>query len=55
MPYSLELWGNNRAIVINSKTGHHFSANPLPKKRAESQLRLLRMIEQKPEYKRRKK
>ena len=55
MPYSLELWGNNRAIVVNTSTGHHFSNDPLPKKKAESQMRLLRMIEGSPEYKRRKK
>jgi len=55
MPLTLELWGSNRAIVVNSKTGHHFSNNPIPKKKAEAQMRLLRDIERSPEYKKRKK
>jgi hypothetical protein len=55
MPYKLELYSGNRAILVNSETGHHFSTNPIPKKRAESQMRLLQMIERSPEYKKRKK
>ena len=55
MPYKLELYSGNRAILVNSETGHHFSNNPIPKKRAESQMRLLQMIERSPEYKKRKK
>ena len=45
MPYALELYSGNRAIVVNKDTGHHFSQNPIPKVRAEKQLRLLRGIE----------
>jgi len=55
MPYSLELWGAKRAIVVNSETGHHFSTDPIPVKRARSQMRLLRAIEHSPDFKRRKK
>lgn len=55
MPYKLELYSGNKAIVVNENTGHHFSTDPIPKKRAESQIRLLRAIEHSPDFKRRKK
>jgi len=47
MPYHLELGssGHNfpkgKAIVVNTKTGKHFSKNPLPLSTAQAQLRLL--------------
>ena len=55
MPFALELYSGNKAIVVNQKTGHHYSQDPIPKKRAESQIRLLRAIEHSPDFKRRKK
>ena len=55
MPYKLELYSGNKAIVVNKESGHHFSNDPIPKKRAESQIRLLRAIEHSPDFKRRKK
>lgn len=55
MPYKLELYSGNKAILVNSETGHHFSTNPIPVKRAKSQMRLLRAIEHSPDFKRRKK
>ena len=45
MPYKLEIYSGNKAIVVNRDTGHHFSNDPIPKARAEKQLRLLRGIE----------
>lgn len=45
MPHKLELYSGNRAIVVNSITGHHFSQDPIPKARAEKQLRLLKSVE----------
>jgi hypothetical protein len=41
MPYAIELWGEKKGIVVNTQTGKHFSANPIPKEKAEAQLRLL--------------
>jgi cell fate regulator YaaT (PSP1 superfamily) len=32
-------------IVVNTKTGQHFSMKPIPISKAEAQLRLLHMIE----------
>ena len=51
MPYHLELgsgghsFGKDKAIVVNSKTGHHFSKAPISLISAERQLRLLRGVE----------
>ena len=53
MPYHLELgsgghsFGKGKAIVVNSKTGKHYSASPLPLARAKAQLRILEQAEQK--------
>lgn len=44
MPYGLERWGK-KAIVVNTQTGKHFSASPIPLANAEKQLRLLRGVE----------
>jgi hypothetical protein len=46
MPFHLELKSGDhrfggRAIVVNTKTGHHYSKDPLPIKVAEAQLRVL--------------
>jgi hypothetical protein len=54
MPYALEYW-KSKAIVVNTKTGHHFSTEPLPEMKAKRQLKLLRAIEHNPDFKRRKK
>lgn len=44
MPYALERFGN-QAIVINTKTGKHFSTNPIPLASAKRQIRLLQRKE----------
>lgn len=46
MPYHLELGSgghsfHGRAIVVNTKTGEHKSALPIPVKKAKAQLRIL--------------
>lgn len=46
MPYHLELGSDGRsfkgkAIVVNSKTGKHFSTSPIPIANAKAQKRLL--------------
>lgn len=55
MPYKLELYSGNRAIVVNKESGHHYSTDPIPINKARSQMRLLRAIEHSPDFKRRKK
>lgn len=40
MPYSLERWGENRAIVVDTK-GHHYSKDPIPIARAKKQMAAL--------------
>ena len=51
MPYALEIPHNtslhNKAIVVNTLTGHHASKDPIPIKKAEAQLRILRAAERK--------
>lgn len=44
MPFALERWGKNKAIVVNTTTGAHKSLKPIPLARAEKQLRLLRAV-----------
>ncbi len=44
MPYALEHWGK-KAIVVNSKTGKHFSNSPIPLTNAKAQMRLLYLKE----------
>lgn len=44
MPYRLERKGMGY-VVKNVESGKVFSRRPIPKKRAEAQLRLLEMIE----------
>jgi len=46
MPFHLELKSGDhrfggRAIVVNTITGHHYSKDPIPLKKAEAQLRVL--------------
>lgn len=54
MPYSLEYFPalgsgmskkQTKAIVTNSITGHHFSTDPIPIKKAKAQMRYLAGIE----------
>ena len=51
MPYVLEKsseghkFAQGKAIVVNAKTGKHFSKSPIPFARAESQMRLLQAVE----------
>lgn len=53
MPYHLELgsgghsFGKGKAIVVNSKSGKHYSKSPIPLANAEKQLRVLQMAERK--------
>jgi hypothetical protein len=46
MPYHLELGSSGhsfhgKAIVVNSRTGEHKSAHPIPLKKAKAQMRVL--------------
>lgn len=36
-----------KAIVVNTKSGHHYSNEPIPTKKAEAQMRLLESLERK--------
>ena len=52
MPYHLELGSDgyqykNKAIVVNTKTGKHYSTKPIPIDKAKAQLRLLELIKPK--------
>ena len=53
MPYHLELgsgghsFGKGKAIVVNSKTGRHYSGHPIPIQSAKAQLRVLQQAEAK--------
>jgi len=40
MPYALERWGD-KAIVVNSKSGRHYSSKPIPVSNAKAQMRVL--------------
>jgi len=46
MPYALERWGD-KAIVVNSQTGKHYSSAPISLKKAEAQKRVLESVEKK--------
>ena len=54
MPYAIEYYSKghpmlgsdtskiaNRAIIVNTQTGHHFSTEPIPVEKAKAQLRVL--------------
>jgi hypothetical protein len=48
MPYHLELGSDGhkflgKAIVVNSKTGKHYSTSPIPLANAQAQKRVLEM------------
>jgi len=51
MPYHIETASAGKkfpkgyGIVVNTKTGQHFSLKPIPMARAEAQMRLLHMME----------
>jgi hypothetical protein len=52
MPFHLELGsdGNSfkgKAIVVNSKTGKHYSNSPIPLAKAQAQLRVLEQAHKK--------
>lgn len=40
------MW-NGKAIVVNTKTGKHFSNSPIPIEKAKAQLRVLKQSESK--------
>lgn len=40
MPFALERWGS-KAIVVNTKSGKHYSQSPLPLKTAKAQMRVI--------------
>lgn len=49
MPFHLELGSSGhsfggKAIVVNTKTGKHYSTRPLPMEKAEAQMRLLQSL-----------
>lgn len=46
MPYTLEHYGK-KAIVVNSKTGKHYSTVPISLKKAEAQKRVLETVAEK--------
>ena len=41
MPYEIEKWGKDKGIVVNAKTGKHFSNKPLPIAQAKKQMAAL--------------
>ena len=41
MPFALEKW-NDKAIVVNTQTGKHYSQVPISREKAEAQMRLLK-------------
>jgi len=55
MPYHLELGSDghrflgNKAIVVNSITGHHLSKEPIPLAKAEAQMRIVEQDAEKKE------
>ena len=50
MPYKLERWGD-KAIVVNSRTGKHYSSSPIPVYDATKQMRILKDYEEEKEAK----
>ena len=50
MPYSVEKWFANKGIVVNTKTGKHFSKEPIPLNKAKKQEHLLQAIEHNPKF-----
>ena len=46
MPYGLEHWGD-KAIVVNTQSGKHYSTSPLPLVKAKAQMRILEAAEEK--------
>ncbi len=44
MPYDIMKTGEGKGMVINTKTGRHFSNSPIPLANAEKQLKLLRAV-----------
>jgi len=56
MPYHLELGSDGssfkgKAIVVNTKTGKHYSTLPTPLVKAKAQMRVLEAAEKKESYK----
>ena len=49
MPYGLEHWHANKAIVVNTQTGKHYSNSPIPLPKAKAQLRVLKAYQEKKE------
>lgn len=54
MPYHLELGSGahkyqNKAIVVNSQSGKHYSNSPIPLPKAKAQLRVLKAYQEKKE------
>jgi hypothetical protein len=46
MPYFMERYGD-KAIVVNSKTGKHYSTEPIPLANAKAQMRILEAAKEK--------
>ena len=51
MPYALERYGS-KAIVVNMKTGKHYSTSPIPLADAKAQMRILKQYSEEKESKR---
>jgi hypothetical protein len=50
MPFMLERYGN-KAIVVNTKSGKHYSTEPIPLANAKAQMRILEVAKEKKESK----
>jgi hypothetical protein len=46
MPFMLERYGN-KAIVVNTKSGKHYSTEPIPLANAKAQMRILEVAKEK--------
>jgi hypothetical protein len=46
MPFMLERYGN-KAIVVNTKSGKHYSTEPIPLANAKAQMRILETAKEK--------
>jgi hypothetical protein len=46
MPYHLEKYGS-KAIVVNTKSGKHYSTEPIPLANAKAQMRILEAAKEK--------
>jgi len=50
MPFALERW-KDKAIVVNTQTGKHYSNSPIPIQSAKRQMRVLQQATEQKETK----